>query len=103
MNGHSHFSERRKQWTPAAAAALFLAGLCLTGLDFAGWAQGQDDRDDDGGRLSALIRAEQPPAPCTPNETAIQDVTMVSWRGDVVNLPEAMPLGSRCSDARSGL
>lgn len=91
MNGHSHFSEGRKQWTPAAAAAaLFLAGLCLTGLGVAGWAQGQEDRDDDGGRLSALIRAEQPPAPCTPNETAVQDVTTVSRRGDVVNLPDSL-------------
>ena len=60
MNRHSHFSEGRKQWTPAAAAALFLAGLCLTGLGVAGWAQGQDDSNNDGARLSALIRSERP-------------------------------------------
>lgn len=92
MNGHSHFSEGRKQWTPGAAAALFLSGLCLTGLGVAVWAQGQNDndRDDDAGRLSALIRAEQPPAPCTSNETAVQDVTTVSRRGDVVNLPDSL-------------
>src|SRR5215472_7277916 len=90
MREHSHFSQGRKRW---ACAALFVAGLCLTGPSVAAWAQGQDDKDDEGGRLKAIVRAEQPPAPCTPNETAARDVATVARRGDVVNLPE--PLETR--------
>src|SRR5215469_9570094 len=91
MKEHSHFSQGRKRSVCAASAALFVAGLCLTGLSVVARAQGQED--DDGDRFSALIRAEQPPAPCTPNETAVQDVTTVSRRGDVANLPD--PLKTR--------
>ena len=93
MTEHSHFSQGRKRWARAATAALLLVGLCLTGLSVAAWAQGQDDKDDEGGHFSALIRAEQPPAPCTANETAVQDVTTVSRRGDVLHLPD--PLRTR--------
>ncbi|HKW32270.1 MAG TPA: hypothetical protein VJN92_04650 [Candidatus Acidoferrum sp.] len=93
MKEHLQFSEGRKRWARATTAALFVAGLCLTGFSVAGRAQGQGDQGDDGGRLSALIRAERPLAPCTPNETAVQDVTTVSRRGDVVNLPD--PLKTR--------
>ena len=90
MREHSHFSQGRKRW---ACAALFVAGLCLTGPSVAAWAQGQDDKDYEGGRLKAIVRAEQPSAPCTPNQTAAQDVATVSRRGDIVNLPE--PLQTR--------
>lgn len=37
--------------------------------------------------------AEQPPAPCHPNQTAAADVAAVSARGDIVNLPA--PLKNR--------
>jgi len=93
MKEHSYFSQGRKRWVRIAAAALFATGLSLTGLSAPGWAQGQDDKDDEGGRLKAIVRAEQPPAPCTPNETAARDVATVARRGDVVNLPE--PLQTR--------
>ena len=91
MKEHSHSSQRTKLWARAVTVALFVAGLCLTGLSVVARAQGQED--DDGGRFSALIRAEQPPAPCAPNETAVQDVTTVSRCVDVVNLPN--PLKTR--------
>jgi hypothetical protein len=70
----------------------FVAGLCLMTC-VGSSAQGRNDKDNEGGHVAALIRAEQPPAPCTPNETAAQDVATVARRGDVVNLPE--PLETR--------
>src|SRR5215467_13746682 len=91
MREHSHISQGRKRLTRAMTATLFVTGLCSTVFSVGAWAQGQED--DDGGRFSALIRAEQPPAPCTANETAVQDVTTVSRRGDVVHLPD--PLKTR--------
>lgn len=87
MKDHSGFNQGRKRWERAVTAAVFLAALCLTTFRTVAWAQGQDDKENDDGRLSSLIRAEQPPAPCTPNETAARDVTTVSRRGDVVDLP----------------
>ena len=93
MREHSHCSRRKKLPAYVVTAAFFAAGLCLIALNFASSAQGQDDKDDQGGRFSALIRTEQPPAPCTPNETAANDVATVARRGDIVNLPE--PLETR--------
>src|SRR6516162_1953020 len=90
MKEHSHSNQRTKLWARAVTVALFVAGLCLTGLSVVVRAQGQ--KDDEGGHFSALIRAEQPPAPCAPNETAVQDVTTVSRRGDVVNLPNPLKM-----------
>jgi len=91
MREHSHISQERKRLTRAMTTAFFVAGLCSTVFSVGAWAQGQED--DDGGRFSALIRAEQPPAPCTPNETAVQDVNAVARRGDVAHLPD--PLKTR--------
>src|SRR5215470_13505127 len=93
MREHSHtsLSKGRKRLMRASTAALFTASLCSTVFSVGAWAQSQED--DDGGRFSALIRAEQPPAPCRPNETAVQDVTTVARRGDVDHLPD--PLKTR--------
>lgn len=90
MKGHSYLSQGTKRWARATTAAVFMVGLFLTGLSVASWAQGQDDKDDEGGLLKAIISVEQPLAPCTPNQTAAQDVATVSRRGDIVNLPEAL-------------
>lgn len=93
MKEHSYSKQGKMLPARAVTAALFVAGLCLTMSSLASWAQGQDDKDDEGGRLRSLIRAEQPAAPCTSNETAAQDVATVARRGDIVHLPE--PLQTR--------
>ena len=93
MKENSRFSQGRKRWARAVTAALFVVGVCSTGWSVAGWAQSRADKDDEGGRLKTLISAEQPPAPCTANQTAAEDVATVARRGDIVNLPE--PLETR--------
>ena len=95
MKEHSYFSQGRKLklWAWVVAAPFLAAGLCLTGGSVPAWAQSQDGKDDEGGGVKAIVRAEQPPAPCLPNETAARDVVTVAQRGDVVNLPE--PLQTR--------
>ena len=102
MKEHSHSSQRTKLWARAATSAFFVAGLCLT--TFCSSAQGQDD---EGVRVGTLVRAEQPPAPCTANETAAQDVATTASRGDIAQLPEPletrqslMPNVSRKQDCR---
>ena len=71
-------------------SAVLATVLCLATFSVATSAQDQGRRDTD---RRDLIRAEQPPPPCTPNETAAQDVATVARRGDIVNLPE--PLETR--------
>jgi len=86
MKEHSYFSQGRKLklWAWVVAAPFLAAGLCLTGGSVPAWAQSQDGKDDEGGGVKAIVRAEQPPAPCLPNETAARDVVTVAQRGDVV-------------------
>jgi hypothetical protein len=49
MKENSHFSQGRTRSVRAVTGALFVAGLCLTGLSVVARAQGQED--DDGGAL----------------------------------------------------
>ncbi len=90
MKEHSHFSQGRKLRAQHVTAVFLVTGLCLVTLSVATSAQDQGRRDTD---RRDLIRAEQPPAPCTPNETAAQDVATIARRGDIANLPE--PLETR--------
>src|SRR5207249_2904447 len=89
-----HFNGGRQLAARVARCASLLMGLGL--LTFTIASAGQDDATDKGRRDTdrrELIRAEQPPAPCFPNETAALDVATVARRGDIVNLPE--PLETR--------
>src|SRR5215831_13572939 len=90
MTEHLYFNQARLPRARGVTAALFLTGLCLATFSIATSAQDQGRRDTD---RKELIRAEQPPAPCFPNETAAVDVATVARRGDIVNLPE--PLETR--------
>ena len=89
MNEQGYFSLKQ---LPAhvVPSAVLATVLCLATFSVATSAQDQGRRDTD---RRDLIRAEQPPPPCTPNETAAQDVATVARRGDIVNLPE--PLETR--------
>ncbi len=90
MKEHSHFSQGRKLRARHVTAVFLVTGLCLATLSVSTSGQDQGRHDTD---RRELIRAEQPPAPCFPNETAALDVATVARRGDVANLPE--PLETR--------
>ena len=86
-----HFNRGRTFPARAARGASLLMGLGL--IIFTIGTAAQDDTTDKGRRDTdrrELIRAEQPSAPCTPNETAALDVATVARRGDIVNLPELL-------------
>ncbi len=94
MNAFVHFNGGRNLSARVAMCASLLMGLGLMTFTIATAAQ--DDATDKGRRdpdRRELIRAEQPPAPCTPNETAALDIATVGRRGDIANLPE--PLETR--------
>jgi len=93
MKEHSHSSQGSKLWVRPATAVFFVTALYLTTFCVASSGQGRDDKGDEGGRVGGLIRAQQPPAPCIPNETAAQDVATIARRGDIVYLPA--PLETR--------
>src|SRR5229473_8569909 len=96
MKGLLDFNKGRK---PASCVAMGRSLLMVLGLimfAITTSAQDQDNKTDKNQRdndRSELIRAEQPPPPCTPNETAARDVATVDRRGDIVNLP--VPLETR--------
>ena len=94
MKERFHFNEGRKLPAPFTWRALLLMAFGLTALCVSTRAQdGKGKEDRDGDERRELIRAEQPSAPCTPNQTAARDVETVARRGDVVSLPE--PLETR--------
>src|SRR5215469_17213515 len=77
MKEHGYFSLKQlpAHFVPGALLAMV---LCLATFSVATSAQDQGRHDTD---RRDLIRAEQPPPPCTPNETAAQDVATVARRG----------------------
>ena len=76
---------RNSRITPhAVSSAVLVTILCLAAFSVATSAQDEGRRDTD---RKELIRAEQPPAPCFPNETAVSDVATVARRGEIINLP----------------
>lgn len=93
MKEHSHFNARGKLRTGGITAALLVTSLCSAAFGVAISAQEESRHGDDRDDRRELIRNEQPPAPCTPNRTATQDVATVARRGDIAHLPE--PLETR--------
>ncbi len=91
MKAFLHLNGAKKSPARLAMCASLLMGIGL--VTFTVSTAAQDDAADkdrrDTGR-GDLIRAEQPPAPCTPNQTAALDVATIARRGDVANLPETL-------------
>jgi len=94
MKEQFHFNGKRMQPARSALGVLLLIVFGLSAFAARTAAQSLKSKEDqDSDERRGLIRAEQPPSPCTANETAGQDVATVARRGDIVNLPE--PLQTR--------
>jgi len=94
MKEQFHFNGKRMEPARSALGVLLLIVFGLSAFAARTAAQSLKSKEDqDSDERRGLIRAEQPPSPCTANETAGQDVATVARRGDIVNLPE--PLQTR--------